>query len=119
MKKALHLHKYKNFKKEAKRANYVPSKIENYFLSAFHLIEAFVFERAGIHIQKHQKVREKLESNKFIFEDRTEGVWNSFQDLENQVRIATSYGKRDNGELLEKTEKIFQKIESLCELDEI
>ena len=109
-----HLHKYRKFKEEGKRAKYPPSKIENYFLSSFQLIEAVVHLKSGKHIQKHQKIRKILESNPFIFKDDTEKVWRSFQDLENRVRVATSYGSRDNGDLLKEAKEKFEIIENLC-----
>ncbi len=114
MKTDVHLHKYENFKKEAEKGEYPPSRIENYFLACFHLIEAFAFFKAAIHIQKHQKVRRILEENKTIFGEDTETVWRNFEELENQVRVATSYGRRENGKMVEIAKEILRKIEKLC-----
>lgn len=109
-----HLHKYRNFRKEAGRGEYVPSKVENYFLSAFHLLEAYIYEEAGIHVQKHGRLRSVLEKNEFIFGEKTEEVWRLFQDLENRVRIATSYGKSESQEMAEKAGEILRELEEKC-----
>lgn len=114
MKTEVHLHKYKNFKAEAATGHYPPSRIENYFLACFHLIEAFVFFKAGLHIQKHQKIRTILEENKTIFGEETERVWREFEELENQVRVATSYGGKENGKMVEMARKILENIEDIC-----
>lgn len=114
MKTEDHLHKYRNFKKEGLRANYPPSKVENYFLATFHLLEAFVYEKAGIHVQRHSRLRSVLESNEFIFGENTEKIWRLFQDLENRVRIATSYGKSESPEIADKAAEILEKIEDGC-----
>lgn len=120
MKTKDHLHKYRKFKEEGERSKYPPSKVENYFLSSFHLLEAFVYDKAGIHVQNHSKLRNILEKNQFIFEDKTEKTWRKFQELENRVRIATSYGKSESEEDAEKAKEIMEEIESLCgDLDEL
>jgi len=49
-----------------------------------------------------------------IFNDETDEIINEFYEIENKIRVATSYGKRHNGELLEKTQESFNKIESIC-----
>ena len=38
----------------------------------------------------------------------------AFIEIENKIRVATSYGKRHNGVLLEKTKESFNKIEKIC-----
>lgn len=114
MKTEIHVHKYMNFKKEAEKAGYPPSKIGNYFLACFHLIEAFAFFKSGVHIQKHQMVRRVLEENKRIFGENTEKVWRGFEELDNQVRAATSYGGKENGGMAEKAGKVLKETEELC-----
>ena len=114
----VHYEKYQKFKDSAKQDRYIPSRIEDYFKSAFHLIESIVAKKFGLHIQKHQKVRAVLKQNLEIFNDETDEIINEFYEIENKIRVATSYGKRHNGELLEKTQESFNKIESIC-LDQL
>jgi hypothetical protein len=110
----VHYEKYKKFKDSAEQDRYIPSRIEDYFKSAFHLIEAVVIKKLGLHIQKHQKVRTVLKQNPDIFEDKTDEIINEFHEIENKIRVATGYGKRHNGELLEKTQESFNKVEDIC-----
>ncbi len=110
----VHYEKYQKFKDSAEQDRYIPSRIEDYFKSAFHLIEAVVVKKFGLHIQKHQKIGTILKQNMEIFGDKTDKIINEFLEIENKIRIATSYGKRHNGELLEKTQESFKKIESIC-----
>jgi|SRR3989338_1600239 len=110
----VHYEKYREFKGSAEQDRYVPSRIEDYFKSALHLIEAVAVKKFGLHMQKHQKVRTILKQNLEIFGDKTDQVTNEFQEIENKIRVATGYGKRHNGELLEKTQKSFNKIEGIC-----
>src|SRR3989338_3005795 len=110
----VHYEKYQKFKESAEQERYIPSRIEDYFKSAFHLIEAVAVKKFGLHIQKHQKVRTILKQNMEIFGDKTDEVINEFYEIENKIRVATSYGKSSNGELLEKTKEAFNKIERIC-----
>ena len=110
----VHYEKYQKFKGSAEQDRYIPSRIEDYFKSAFHLIEAVAVKKFGLHIQKHQNIRTVLKQNIEIFEDETYQIINEFHEIENKIRVATSYGKRYNGELLEKTKESFNKIESIC-----
>ncbi len=105
-----HYEKYEKFKNSAKQDRYIPSRIEDYFKSAFHLIEAVAVKKFGLHIQKHQKVKNILKQNMEIFGDKTNEVIDEFHEIENKIRIATSYGKSHNGELLEKTQESYNKI---------
>lgn len=110
----VHYEKYMKFKESAEQDRYTPSRIEDYFKSAFHLIEAVVFKKLGLHMQKHQKVRTILKQNPEAFGDKTDEIINEFYEIENKIRVATSYGKRHNGELLEKTQDSFKKIKNIC-----
>ncbi len=81
-----HLELYKKFKKDAENVElFEGTRVEAYFLSAFHLIEACA-AKERVHINKHQKVRNILEENEFLFSAETENVWRSFQIIENQLR---------------------------------
>lgn len=110
----VHYEKYEEFKGSAEQDRYIPSRIEDYFKSAFHLIEVVAVKKLGLHIQKHQKVRTVLKQNPGIFGDKTDEIINEFHEIENKIRVATGYGKRSNGELLEKTQDSFNKIENIC-----
>lgn len=110
----VHHEKYMRFKESAEQNRYIPSRIEDYFKSAFHLLESVAVKKLGLHIQKHQKVRTVLKQNTALFGDKTDEVIDEFYEIENKIRIATGYGKRHNGELLEKTQKSFNKIENIC-----
>ena len=109
-----HYEKYQKFKESAQQERYVPSRIEDYFKSALNLIEAVAVKKLGVHIQKHQKVPTSLKQNVEIFGSKTDDIINEFHEIENKIRVATSYGKRHNGELLEKTQESFNKIEDVC-----
>lgn len=110
----IHYEKYVKFKGSAEQNRYIPSRIEDYFKSAFHLIEAVVFKKLGLHIQKHQIVRNVLKQNLEIFGDKTDEILDEFYEIENKIRVAAGYGKRENGELLEKIQMSFNKIENIC-----
>ena len=110
----VHKEKYQKFKESAEQDRYIPSRIEDYFKSAFHLIEAVLSQKSGLHIQKHQKVRAVLKQNPSVFGDKTDNIVDEFHEIENKIRVATGYGKRQNGELLEKTKEAFNKIETVC-----
>ena len=102
------------FKADANNeSNSIPIRIEAYFYSTFHLIEANT-AKAGFHIEKHQKVRTMLEKNPHVFGDNTEKIWKAFHEIENQIRPGQIYGGAINGKKLKKTIELFQIIESIC-----
>lgn len=68
----------------------------------------------GIHINKHQKVRRKLEKNQEVFAEETEKVWRSFQKIENQIRPGQTYGGKIDGKELEKARNLYSKIKNVC-----
>jgi uncharacterized protein (UPF0332 family) len=109
-----HLEKYRMFKADAdNETNSVPIRIEAYFYSAFHLIEA-ITAKTGIHVEKHQKVRTMLENNKEIFGENTEKLWRAFHEIENQIRPGQVYGGAINGKKLHRTRELFEIIEKMC-----
>jgi len=110
----VHYEKYVRFNDSAEQDRYIPSRIEDYFKSAFHLIESVVVKKTGLHIQKHQKVRAVLKQNPEVFGDKTDEIIDGFYEIENKIRVATGYGKRHNGELLEKAQVSFNKIKDIC-----
>ena len=108
-----HLLKYKNFKEEAINGKYIPSKIENYFLSAFHLIEA-VLSKYGIHTGVHKRLFKLLKEKEDIFEENTLNLMDSFRRIERDLRPGVMYGSKENGEKLKEVIERFMVIEKIC-----
>lgn len=76
-----HLKLYKKFKEDAENKNiFEGTRVEAYFLSAFHLIESCA-AKERVHINKHQNVRSMLTKNDFIFGEETEELWRNFQKI--------------------------------------
>lgn len=111
----IHIKKYQLFLKDAtNQENSEPTRIEAFFESAFHLIEAVV-AKSRVHINKHQLLRTVLGQHKGIFGDNTEKVWRAFQEIENQIRPGQAYGGAINGEALKRTEELVNVISKVCE----
>jgi hypothetical protein len=110
----VHRTAYERFGRDAdNESNYEGTRVEAYFLSAFHLIEACAaMER--VHINKHRRVRQSLEENSFIFGDDTETVWRSFQRIENQLRPKFTYSFTWSRADLEEVKKKCMTIEDIC-----
>lgn len=70
--------------------------------------------KVGIHISKHQKVRDELEANMGIFDEDTAKVWSAFQELENRVRPGFVYGASQSKADFRKAVQLFESIEALC-----
>lgn len=109
-----HLKLYRLFKKDANNDKlYAGTQMEAFFLSAFHLIDACAAKNR-LHINKHQKVRDDLQRNNFIFGNETEFVWRKFQLIENQLRpkfvYSASWGKAD----VAAAKNAFNEIETIC-----
>ena len=110
----IHNKKYRMFLKDAKNEkNSQPTRIEAYFEACFHLIEA-VAAKKRLHINKHQLVRKILEENEDVFGGKTEDVWRSFQEIENQIRPGQIYGGAINGEALDNTKRLASVTEVIC-----
>lgn len=109
-----HMELYRRFKGDAENEdNYEGTRVEAYFLAAFHLIEACA-AKERVHINKHQRVREILEENRFVLEENTENVWRSFQKIENQLRPKFAYTFTWTSEDMEEVKKNFENIENYC-----
>ena len=79
-----HMNLYEIFKKDAENINNSKqSRVEMYFLSNYHLIEACVAKQ-NIHINKHQRLRKILEENTHIFEEK-EG------SFEGDIKLSESF----------------------------
>ena len=101
------------FKTDANNeSNSIPIRIEAYFYSAFHLIEA-IAAKTGVHIEKHQKVRTMLEKHPTIFKGNTEQIWRAFHEIENQIRPGQIYGGAINGKKLTRAIELFRIIETI------
>ena len=106
---------YLKFKKDAlKNGLYQGTRVEAYFLSAFHLIEACA-ARERIHINKHQEVRSMLEKEDQIFEKETEKAWRAFQKIENQLRPKFAYSLSWEKKDLKEIQSQYEKIEKICQ----
>ena len=109
-----HFKLFGKFKVDAQNKNlFEGTRVEAYFLAAYHLIEACTAKNR-VHINKHQKVRTILEENEFIFKEETERVWRAFQTIENQLRPRFSYGFSWTNKDLDDVIENFQTIERIC-----
>lgn len=110
----VHLELYQKFKKDAgNKELFEGTRVEAYFLAAFHLIEACAAQ-GRVHINKHQKVRNVIEENEFLFGEESEQVWRSFQIIENQLRPKFAYSMSWTKEDVKKIIEHFQIIEKIC-----
>ena len=105
---------YKYFKKDAeKKDNYEGTRVEAYFLSAYHLIECCA-AKVRIYINKHQRVRAVLTDNPSVFKEDTETVWRNFQRIENQLRPKFAYALRWTPADMNVVKQNFKEIEGVC-----
>ena len=109
-----HLKLYQEFKRDAEnKNNFQGTRVEAYFLSAYHLIESCASEER-VHINKHQHVRSILTKNTFIFKENTEIVWTNFQKIENQLRPKFTYGFTWTEEDTMAVKTCYKTIEKIC-----
>ena len=113
MKSDIHFEKYERFRESAEQERYIPSRIEDYFKAAFHLIESVAYKKMGVHIGMPNKVAIVLSSNPEIFGSSTEKIVEEFLRLEINTFSAE---KTTEGfeEILEDTKETFKKIERIC-----
>lgn len=105
---------YLSFKEDALRKDlYAGTRVEAYFLSAYHLIEATA-ALMRVHINKHQKVRLALEKEDQIFDKDTELIWKSFQKIENQLRPKFTYSAGWEMKDLKEVEEEYKRIETIA-----
>lgn len=105
---------YKNFKKDAENQDiYEGTRVEAYFLSAYHLIDGCA-SKYRIHINKHQRVRAVLMDNPSIFKENTEDVWRNFQRIENQLRPKFAYALKWTPADMNLVKESFKDIEDVC-----
>lgn len=109
-----HFKLYEKFKNDAENINnFEGTRVEAYFLSAYHLIESCAAQER-VHINKHQHLRSILTKNDFIFKDGAEDIWRNFQKIENQPRPKFAYGFSWNKTDMENVEICFKTIEKIC-----
>lgn len=109
-----HFKLYKKFKKDAENTdNFQGTRVEAYFLSAYHLIESCAAQER-VHINKHQHVRSVLLKNIFIFKDDTEPIWTNFQKIENQLRPKFTYGFTWTKDDMKTVKQCYMTIENIC-----
>jgi hypothetical protein len=109
-----HYRLFEKFRTDAQNDSlFEGTRVEAYFLAAYHLIEACAAKHR-VHINKHQKVRSALEDNGFIFNEKTEAVWRAFQTIENQLRPRFSYGFSWTEKDLKEVLANFKTIETIC-----
>jgi predicted nucleic acid-binding protein len=109
-----HFNLYKKFKNDAENINnFEGTRVDAYFLSAYHSIEACTAQER-VHINKHQLVRSVLIKNNFIFKDDTEEIWENFQKIENQLRPKFAYGFSWTNTDMKNVEVCYKKIEIIC-----
>jgi len=109
-----HFKLYEKFKNDAENINnFEGTRVEAYFLSAYHLIEACAAQER-VHINKHQHVRSMLTKNEFIFENNTNEIWTNFQKIENQLRPKFSYGFSWTEIDMKNVKICYKTIEKIC-----
>lgn len=109
-----HFKLYEKFRHDAEnKDNYEGTRVEAYFLSAYHLIEACA-AKERVHINKHQRVRDVLEENKYIFNEDTSVVWKRFQFIETQKRPKFAYSMAWSDEDMEEVIEAYDKIVGAC-----
>lgn len=109
-----HFKLYQQFKHDAEnKENFEGTRVEAYFLSAYHLIESCA-AHDHVHINKHQHVRTVLLDNIFIFKEDTERVWMNFQQIENQLRPKFTYGFSWTSKDMVTVETCYKTIEEIC-----
>ena len=109
-----HFKLYERFKNDAENINnFEGTRVEAYFLSTYHLIEACAAQER-VHINKHQHVRSMLTKNEFIFKDDTNKIWMNFQKIENQLRPKFAYGFSWTETDMKNVKTCYKKIEKIC-----
>lgn len=108
-----HLEKYREFKAAAEASEFPAAKVEMWFLSAYHLIEACA-AKERVHILKHQKVPGELRRSPAVLGAATKAVAEAFQYLDHDARVKFVYGSSGSAADLAKARKSFETIESRC-----
>ena len=109
-----HFKLYEKFRNDAENINnFEGTRVEAYFLSAYHLIESCAAQER-VHINKHQHLRSMLTKNEFIFRNNTDDIWRNFQKIENQLRPKFAYGFSWTEIDMENVKTCYKTIEKIC-----
>jgi hypothetical protein len=108
-----HLRKYREFKAAAEKVDFESAKVEMWFLSAYHLIEACAAKQR-VHILKHQKVAQELRRSPAILGPATAAVATAFEYLDRDARAKFVYGASGATADLAKAQRSFETVESRC-----
>ncbi len=109
-----HRERAREFREAADRFPDPGVRVEMWFLSAYHLIEACAAKHR-LHIQKHQRVPGELERNPAILGPDTKRVSEAFHYLDHEARAKFVYGGSGTDADLERARKSFELVESVCE----
>ena len=109
-----HIRKARAFRDGAAKVDDPGLRVEAWFLSAYHFIEACAAKRR-VHIQKHQRVPDELKRNPSILGPKTSVVVDAFRYLDHNARAKFVYGNSGTRADLEKARKSFEAIVSICE----
>jgi len=108
-----HLKKYREFKAAAEAVDFEAAKVEMWFLSAYHLIEACAAKQR-MHILKHQRVAQELRRWPAVPGPGTSAVATAFEYLDRDARAKFVYGASGATADLARAQKSFETIESRC-----
>ena len=109
-----HIRKARAFRDGAAKVDEPCLRVEAWFLSAYHFIEACAAKRR-VHIQKHQRVPDELKQNPSILGPKTSVVVDAFRYLDHNARVKFVYGNSGTRADLERARKSFEAIVSICE----
>ena len=109
-----HVRKARAFRDGAAQVDEPGLRVEAWFLSAYHFIEACAAKRR-VHIQKHQRVPDELKRNPSILGPKTSVVVDAFRYLDHNARVKFVYGNSGTRADLAKARKSFEAIVSICE----
>ena len=111
---AVHLERARAYREDARRAKDSGSRIELWFLSAYHFIEACAAKHR-LHIQQHRRVPAELKRDRTIFGERTNEVIEAFRYLDYDARAKFVYGASGTKADFERAREYFDVVVEICE----
>lgn len=108
-----HIAKADEFAATARDTEFPAAKVEMWFLSAYHLIEACAAQ-VRVHIMKHQRVPDELVRNPTILGEDSDRIARAFRYLDNVARSKFVYGSSGSAADLEDARKSYELIEETC-----
>lgn len=109
-----HLGRAREFKRAAEHVDYPGAKVQMWFLSAFHFIEACA-ARQRQHIQKPEGIPDELERNPAILGSDSGRIAKAFHYLEHEARAKFVYADSGSRADLERALESFVLIDSTRE----